>query len=304
MVESFNSLYELTEYFREEITCLRYLEEWKWKDGQIHCPHCGMDKIYRFSDGKRFKCGSCREQFTAKIGTIFEGSKIPLRKWYIAIYMVLSHKKGLSSHQLARDIKVTQKTGWFMLHRVRFALGQDDMQFTEDVAIDESFVGGKNKNRHRDKKVAQSQGRSFKDKTPVLGMVSGKTVKTVVIPSTSKQYIQPIVRKNVVPGATIITDEWWGYRGLSDQYNHFVVDHARGQYMTDTGHTTNRIEGFWTWLKRSIIGIYHSVSRKHLQQYCNEITFRYNTLEYGQGERVKQFFERIGCRLKYKTLIA
>ena len=123
MVDNFDSLFELTEYFKTEDVCLRYLEEWRWTGDSIHCPHCGMDKIYRFSDGKRFKCGSCREQFTAKIGTIFEGSKIPLRKWYIAIYMVLSHKKGLSSHQLGRDIKVTQKTAWFMLHRIRFALG-------------------------------------------------------------------------------------------------------------------------------------------------------------------------------------
>jgi transposase-like protein len=303
MVDNFDSLFELTQYFKDEQTCLSYLEQWRWKDG-IHCPHCGMDKIYRFSDGKRFRCGSCREQFTAKIGTIFEGSKIPMVKWYIAIYMVLSHKKGLSSHQLARDIKITQKTAWFMLHRIRFALGQDDMQFTEDVAIDESFVGGKNKNRHKDKKIPQSQGRSFKDKTPVLGMVSGGIVKTVVIPSTGKEYVQPIVRRNVVPGTTIITDEWWAYRGLSDQYNHFIVDHARGQYMTDSGYTTNTIEGFWTWLKRSIIGIYHSVSRKHLQQYCNEVTFRYNTLAYGGGERVKQFFEKINCRLSYKMLTA
>jgi transposase-like protein len=329
LIEDFDSLFELMEYFKDEATCIKYLVSQRWKDG-IHCPHCGMEKIYSFSDGKRYKCAACREQFTAKTGSIFEDTKISLRKWFIAVYFVNSHKKGISSHQLARDLKVTQKTAWFMLHRIRFALGQnDEEQLDGIIEVDETFVGGKNKNRHKDKKVENSQGRSFKDKTPVFGMteraqyeiverphkvIPAKIVKekvitkdsfviTRVVPDTKTASLQPIIKHHVKEGAAVVSDEWMAYNGLNKLYEHYVVDHGKKQYAIGD-KTTNSMEGFWTWVKRAIIGIYHSVSRKHLQSYMDEITFRYNTKWEKEGHRVALFMQQVDGRLKYKTLIA
>ena len=278
-MDNFSSLIELVSYFDSEVKCLQYLEQRRW-NGNILCPHCKHDKSYRFSDGKRFKCASCREQFTAKIGTIFEDSKISLKKWFIAIYLVTAHKKGISSHQLAKDIKVTQKTAWFMLQRIRFGLGADNSlgETLEDtVEVDETFVEGKNKNRHHDKNVKNSQGRSFKGKTPILGIMQrGGRLKTLVITSTSRVNIQPVVNQVVKPGSIIITDEWRAYTGLGNNYDHYIVNHGAGQYVNGDVHTNN-IEGFWPWIKSMITGAYHSASRKHLQFYANEATFRYYT---------------------------
>lgn len=164
---NFDNLIDMVAYFNDDNNCRRYLIDWRWK-GNISCPHCGNTKIYEFSDGRRFKCAGCRQQFTGKVGTIFEDSKVPMKKWFVAIYLITAHKKGISSYQLARDLKVTQKTAWFMLHRIRFGLGlntEPEEQLEGIIELDETFVGGKNKNRHKDKKVEQSQGRSFKDKT-------------------------------------------------------------------------------------------------------------------------------------------
>lgn len=179
-IENFNSLLEVYDYFSDEQKCLDYLATQRW-DGEIICPHCNHNKIYAFQDKKRFKCAKCRQQFTAKVGTIFEDSKVAMRKWFIAIYLVTSHKNGISSHQLAKDIKVTQKTAWFMLQRIRFGLGAnvDTDELEGTIELDETFVGGKNKNRHADKKVENSQGRSFKDKTPVMGMLQEQIVTYV-----------------------------------------------------------------------------------------------------------------------------
>ena len=304
-MDNFNSIIELISYFDTENKCLEYLEQKRW-NGSIICPHCKNDKYYRFKDRKRFKCASCREQFTAKIGTIFEDSKISLKKWFVAIYLNTAHKKGVSSHQLAKDIKVTQKTAWFMLQRIRFGLGADnslDETLEDTVEVDETFVGGKNKNRHADKKVKNSQGRSFKDKTPILGMMQrGGKVKTVVIPSTGREHVQPIVKKVVKPGTVLMTDEWWAYTGLNRIYDHYIVNHGAGEYVNGDIHTNN-IEGFWPWIKRMISGVYHSTSKKHLQFYANEATFRYNTRTMTDGCRLDQALTLINGRIKYHTLI-
>lgn len=327
--ENFNSLLEVYDYFSDEEKCLSYLATQRW-DGVIVCPHCSNDKVYCFKDKKRFKCSKCREQFTAKVGTIFEGSKIPMRKWYVAIYLVTSHKKGISSHQLAKDIRVTQKTAWFMLQRIRFGLGvnEDMTEMEGTIELDESFVGGKNKNRHADKKVKNSQGRSFKDKTPVMGMLQEQIVANVerphkiipnaivnekivvqqslvrcrVVADTSTDSLQPIIRQNVKPNSILVSDEWMAYNGLNDKYDHRIIDHRAKEYVNANGDTTNAMEGFWTGLKRSYIGIYHHVSRKHLQYYVNEVVFRYNTRTMTEGSRVSYTMTKTEGRLKYKHL--
>lgn len=327
--EDFDSLIELLEYFDTELKCVSYFQNRCWENNVI-CPHCENEKIYKFSDGKRFKCASCKQIFTVKTGTIFEDSNLPLRKWFIAMYLATAHKKGISSHQLARDIKVTQKTAWFMLQRIRFQLGsiEETEQLVGIVEADETFVGGKNKNRHKDKKVAQCQGRAFKDKTPILGLMERQEVdyierthkvikdRTViekhvlkpskvrcfVVPNTKTASIQPIILNNVVTNSTFISDEWMGYNGLNKYYEHFVVDHGRGQYAIGDIHS-NTIEGFWTWIKRAIIGIYHSVSRKHLQLYAYEAAFRYNTRNEKQGMRLSYILGNKQGKLFYSQLI-
>lgn len=303
-IQHFTSLIELVQYFKDEKQCIHYLEHYRWR-GSICCPRCGVVKVYRFKDGTRFKCSGCREQFTAKTGTIFEDTKIPLSKWFIAIYFVVCCKKGVSSHQLARDLNITQKSAWFVLQRIRGGFQQDyDTPLEEMVEVDETFVGGKNKNRHKDKKVKNSQGRSFKDKTPVLGVLQrdGK-IKTIVVPDTKGSTIQPIIRKWVKPGSMLMTDEWHAYQGLNEDYAHFVVDHGRGQYASGIAYTNN-VEGFWSWVKRAIIGVWHNVSKKHLQKYIDEVTYRYNTRLMNQGIRINNFMGNINIRIKYKTLIA
>lgn len=329
LIENFNSILEVTDYFSDEKICNEYLIQQRW-NGHITCPHCSHEKVYKFSDNKRFKCAKCREQFTAKTDTIFEDTKIALRKWYIAIYLVINHKKGISSHQLARDIKVTQKTAWFMLHRIRFGLGfnADNTEMEGTIQLDESFVGGKNKNRHADKKVKNSQGRSFKDKTPVMGMlqepiiayvdrphkvIEGKTVtervviqkakvRCRVVPDTSTESLQPIIRKHIKENSILVSDEWMAYNGLGDKYDHRIIDHRAKEYVNANGDTTNAMEGFWTWLKRSYIGIYHNMSRKHLQNYVNEVEFRYNNIDMANGERLTHIISNPLGRLKYSKL--
>ncbi|TCD11634.1 IS1595 family transposase [Pedobacter frigidisoli] len=306
MEQHYTNLFELVEFLKDEATAVKHLEELRWK-GNRACPHCGNVKTYALKSGK-YKCADkdCDEQFTVKVGTIFEGSKVPLKKWFIAIYLLTSHKKGVSSHQLARDLKVTQKTAWFMLHRLRFAFSNGSFQLLGDdkiVELDETFVGGKNKNRHLNKKVKNSQGRSFKDKTPVLGMLERNGLLTAkVVENTSAKVMQPIIIENVKSKSIIMTDEWGGYNKLERIFSHSFVNHGAGQYVIGNVHT-NSIEGFWSQLKRSIFGIYHSASRVHLQKYVDESVFRYNTRKVGEGERMEMMLSLANCRLKYHTLI-
>lgn len=302
--EKFKSLIELVSFFKNETICLKALEDWIW-DGKIRCPHCGYEDPYRFKDGVRFQCKNCEQGFTAKVGTIFESSKLPLVKWFMAIYLIASHKKGISSVQLGKDLGVTQKTAWFMLHRIRESMKQNEDQLQGTVEIDETFVGGKNKNRHKDKRVVYGgTGRSFQDKTPIFGMVTRETgeLRTVVIPDVTGDSIQPLIKKNIEKGSTIYTDDWSSYGDLK-RYTTGSVSHGKGQYRNGDA-CTNKIENVWSHFKRMIIGIYHQVSPKHLQRYADELTFRYNTKKLQVGERLALLFKQLNCRIKYKQLIS
>lgn len=302
MTFKFKSLIDLTFAFPTQESCIKYLESWRWKDGVVS-PFDPTSKVYNRGDGN-YRCKNTGKNFNVRTNTIFSGSPIPLVKWFGAIWYETSHKKGISSIQLSKDIGVTQKTAWFMLQRIRECFfSENNHQLDGEVELDETFVGGKNKNRHKNKKVKNSQGRSFKDKTPVLGMLErGGKVVCKVVKSTSKKSLTAPILRTVKRSATLFTDEWGGYDTVGKVYARSIVDHGKGQYVNGNAYTNN-IEGFWSIVKRSIIGIYHKTSRKHLHRYMNEYVFRYNTRKMGEVERFNLFLCNLEYRITYKSLI-
>jgi transposase-like protein len=303
---NFKNLVEFQQYFKDEETCRKHLAKARW-DGVPVCPFCQSERIICFSDGKRFKCRekTCNKKFTVTVGTIYENSKIPLQKWFLAMYLIGNHKKGISSCQLARDLGVTQKTAWFINHRIREMHTNKSIEKLETVVqIDESFIGGKNKNRHWDKKIPHSQGRSNKDKAPVLGAISlSGSVKLQVIPNTKAASIEPLIKKWVKEGSIMVTDDWEAYAGLGEEFLRVVIDHSNGEYVKG-GFTTNNIENFWSLFKRGIFGIYHQVSKEHLQRYCEEFAFRFNSRKIKDVERFEHSLTKCEGRLTYKRLIS
>ncbi len=294
----FRSIIEMMDTLHTEEECREYLEALLWGDALV-CPHCGtVDKNhYRLTSFGRhrgqYKCRHCRCKFNVRIGTMFEGTHIPLKKWFYAIYLFISHKKGISSAQLARDIRVTQKTAWFMLGRIRENLRDDDAKFDDDTQVDETYVGGKCK-RSRGR-----QGRSHIQKTPIFGMVSDGKVYARVIPDATKDTLQSIIDELANVGIRIISDCWRGYNDVHKKFIHEKVAHSLGQDVNERGFHTNTIEGFWSILKRGIIGIYHLVTSKHLPKYCKEFVYRYNTRKLTDGERFIYCLRTPSRRLSY-----
>ncbi|NDW09399.1 IS1595 family transposase [Dysgonomonas sp. 520] len=301
-MQEFKSFIELWDCLNDKTSCREFLEKHRWQGDPI-CPHCGdRDKHYKLKSKGEFnglyKCKCCRKRFTVTVGTMFEGSNIPLKKWFYAIYLFLSHKKGISSVQLAKDAGITQKTAWFMLNRIRHnCKGKTHISFDNETQIDETYVGGKAKGRGKG-----TQGRSLKFKTPVVGLISDKKAYAIVVPNTTADILHPIIKTLVKQGSTIVTDGWGAYKGLKKKYHHEVVKHSQYEYVNKNGFHTNSIEGFWSHLKRGILGIYHLVSPKHLQKYCDEFEFRYNTRDMDDISRFIMFVATSYRRLKYKDL--
>lgn len=309
-VKLFKTFSQMLETLPDDQACREYLEGIRW-NREPTCPHCSDKGHYRLNTKGifrgQYKCKNCKERYTVTVGTMFEGSHIGLRKWFIAVYIFSSHKKGISSHQLAADLGITQKSAWFMLSRIRlvFKPAKQSKKIEGHVSVDESFIGGKNKNRHADKKVENNQGRSVKDKTPVFGMIeNGEIIHTVVIPDTKGETLKPIIKEMVEKGAIVVSDEWLGYSGLDGHFNHVVLNHKAKEFVRD-GFSTNNVENFWSMLKRGIYGIYHHASAKHLHRYTDEFAFRYNTRKVGHSDRFDMSLVKTeGNRLTYKQLIA
>ena len=300
--KSFNSILELIKAFPDEQTCIDHLEALRWV-GYVVSPFDATSKVYKCA-GNRYRCKNTGKYFNVKTDTLFDNTKIALQKWFLAIWLVTAHKKGISSLQLAKDIDVTQKTAWFMLQRIRRCFGsENDNTLDNDVEVDETYIGGKNKNRHAHKKVEGSQGRSAKDKAPVVGMIErgGKLNARKVDNVQAKTLTKEVITK-VKESANLYTDEWVGYNGLSRIYDHSVVKHGQGEYVNGRIHT-NTIEGFWSLLKRGIMGIYHFTSRKHLQNYVDEFVFRYNTRGKSEMERFNLLLANTEVRTTYRRLI-
>ncbi|HTB30900.1 MAG TPA: IS1595 family transposase, partial [Bacteroidia bacterium] len=255
-----------------------------------------------------FKCGNpqCYKKFSVKVGTIFENSKIPLRIWFAAIYLCTSHKKGVSSLQLGRDLNIPQKTAWFLGQRIREMLkDKQPTMLSNAVEVDETFIGGKDKNRHNHKKKGTIGRGTQEDKIVVLGLVErdGKVVATQ-IPDTKAQTIVPLIEKHVKKGSTMLTDEWYAYGQLHLKgYEHKSVQHNLKIYVVGDTHT-NTIENFWSVLKRGLYGIYHYTSKKHIDRYLAEFSARYNTRDLTEEQRFDHFLAQSNVRLKYDTLVA
>lgn len=301
LVKDFKSILELFEAFPDEQSCIDHLERLRW-NGFVVSPFDSLSKIYKCK-GNKYRCKNTGKYFNVKTNTLFDNTKVPLRKWFAAIWLVTSHKKGVSSLQLSRDIDVTQKTAWFMLQRIRNCFGiENNNELANTVEMDETYVGGKNKNRHADKKIEHSQGRSVKDKTPVFGMVErGGKLNAKVVPNTNCSTLTKETVK-FVKDALVYTDEWWGYRSIKQLFHHEIVNHKSKEYVRDNIYT-NTIEGFWSLLKRGIIGIYHFTSKQHLQRYVDEFVFRYNTRKQTECARFNLLLQNTEHRLTYKSLI-
>lgn len=305
--KSFKNLLTLLEYFSDEQKCRNYLEEIRW-DGKLKCAYadCQHDKVFKFQDGKTYKCAKCRRKYSVKVGTIFEDSKICLRKWFACVYLITAHKKGISSLQLSRDLSITQKSTWFMLHRVRHALSLNysEAKLFGEIEADECFIGGAEANKHKNKRTPNTQGRSALTKTPVIGVIQrGGELRVKVITDTKAESLRPFLLKNVEFGSILNTDEWQGYNGLGHFFKRKIVDHSKGQYVNESCHT-NSVEGFWSLLKRGVNGIYHSISKKHSQNYVDEFSFRYNTRNMGEDMRFNVMLSHISSHITYKELIA
>ncbi|WP_286755288.1 IS1595 family transposase [Roseivirga sp. UBA838] len=300
---NFKSIIQFTQYFNTDDKCREFLEEQRWGDTPA-CPHCGSTNVVKFkTDNKTYKCREkvCRKKFTVTVGTMYENTKIPLTKWFLATYILSVHSKGISSLQLAEWLNVTQKTAWFLTHRIREMLADNAPELLNEVVeIDETYVGGKISNKHVSKR---KQYKANDNKTMVIGAVQreGK-VKTKVIPNADVENIQNAVVEFVEPNSTMYTDESRAYNKVKDNYKHDTVRHRSKEYVRGDVHT-NTIEGFWSVLKRQIHGIHHFVSPKHLQRYCNESSYRYNTRGLEQDERFADVVSRCNGRLTYKSLI-
>jgi transposase-like protein len=301
------NLIKFQQQFKDEKACIEWLATQRWGGmDKAVCPHCGAKDCYTYSNGKMFKCSECLKQFTVKIGTVFEDSRLPLVKWFLAIYLFTSLKKGISSIQLSKYIDVTQKTAWFMLGRIREVMngGGDSGMFKGVTEIDEVYLGGKEAKKHKNKK-----GKS--EKTMVFGMVNRDTkqVKAMKIASTKTEDLQEVIYSNVEEGSTILTDSYAGYDVLKWNYTHDSVKHCTREYVKRNSRLafkmhTNTIEGVLSLLKRGIIGIYHWVSAKHVNKYLSEFTLGYNKKDQTDFERFGNWFSGFEAkRLTYVSLI-
>lgn len=303
-LQHFDSLISLVSHFNNDERCRDFITEQRWH-GKVVCPFCGCTHVYECSNGdNQFKCSHCRKRFSCLVGTIFQNTKLPLQKWFMAMYLISSHKKGVSSHQLGRDIHVTQKTAWFMLHKVRTLFAQyDDTALEGEVECDEMYLGGREINKHENKKTAQTQGRSTKTKAPIFGMIERNgTVRAIKVEDTKAATLLTIIKQFCSDNATIFTDELSSYAALAKEgYNHEVVSHGDKEYSRGRV-TTNSIEGFWGHFKRMVFGIYHFVSKEYLQRYIDEAVYRYNTRKADESARFADMFRMSICAVPYEDV--
>lgn len=300
----FNSLFSLVRHFNSNDVCKTFLAEARWGEDVV-CPYCGEHHCSRCKDG-RFNCKKCDRKFNVTVGTIFENSKIGLDKWFMGIYLVSSHKSGISSCQLARDIEVTQKSAWFMLNKIRSTFGQNDnVALVGNVEVDEAYVGGDNKWRHESKKLSGGQGGA--NKTPIFGMICRENGNVVAlkVEDTKSKTILPLISQFVSGDDTIVyTDESSIYNNLysSCGFPRKACNHGNGEFSDGNGVHTNNIENFWHHFKAMIKGIYRHISVDYMQRYVDEECFRWNSRDWNEGERFKFVFNSCIGKFTYEDV--
>jgi transposase-like protein len=306
------SLQEAILYFADYENCRQFMIQLRWSDGKVRCPACGSEKVTYLANARLYKCygDHPKPKFSLKVGTVFEDSAVTLDKWLCALWLIVNCKNGISSYEVAKDIGISQKSAWHLLHRIRFALHQGSFEkmLSGEVEADETFIGGKARNMHVEKRIRRITGSGAKDKVPVIGILErGKDgtskVRTAVVPNRRKKALQAEVRKHVEAGSALYTDALLSYEGLAGDYAHQVVDHAV-EYVNGKVHT-NSLENFWSLLKRSISGTYVSVEPYHLFRYLDEQAYRFNNRgkEMNDFERFKLAASQIvGKRLTWDVL--
>lgn len=305
----FKNLKQVITTFSDEKVCRDFLVQQRWNGSPV-CPYCGSNKWYSIEDGKRFKCGNkeCYKKYSVTVGTCFHASNIPLSTWLPAMYLLTAHKKGISSCQLAKDLGVTQKTAWFMLHRIRENLSSKDSPLLKNIVeVDEVYIGGglKNMSNKKRKALKENSTNQYSNKTMVIGMIErGGDLKLQVAGNEqNKRNIPPIVYNNVDKSASLMTDGDVIYPVIGRNYtNHQVVNHAVKEYVRDGVVHTNTIEGAFGLFRRSIIGIYHKMSPKHLSRYCSEMQYRYNSRGLKDGDRFEFTLTHVSTKLSWKQL--
>jgi hypothetical protein len=295
------TLLEAVNYFSDESNCRGYIASRRWPEGAT-CPVCGSKQVTFLLSVKRYQCSKRhpKRQFTIKTGTIFEDSPLPLQKWLVAMWLLVNCKNGVSSYEVHRDLGVTQKTAWFMLQRIRLAMQDGSVeQIGGHVEIDETYIGGKARNMHKQKKLNQ---RGMVGKAAVMGFLErGEYVRTMHIENTSKAFMEGVIRANVVQGSNLYSDQHGSYRFLNKWFKHQTVDHAV-EYVTGNTHT-NGLENYWSLLKRTLRGTYVSVEPFHLFRYLDEQSFRYNERRMKDFDRMHFVASSVaGRRLTYKAL--
>ena len=299
------SLIELTEMFPDEASAVRWWESVRWPSGRF-CGHCGSTETKEVPNAKPmpYWCKGCKSYFSVRTGSMIENSRLPLRKWAFAIYLYVTCLKGVSSMKLHRDLKVTQKTAWFMLHRLRDAWGESDSApFSGPVEADETYIGGKRKNMPKSKRKALS-GRGAVGKAVVVGTKDRDTnrVAARTVENTDGRTLKGFVGEHAAPGAKVYTDEASAYQGMD--FDHEAVNHSAGEYVRGMAHT-NGIESFWSMLKRGYHGTYHHMSEKHLDRYVAEFSGRHNVREADTIDQMDNLVAAtVGKRLMYRDLIA
>ncbi len=275
------NIIQVYKLFPTQADCIKHLEQVRWNDIPV-CPYCNSKKQTPLKNTLRYHCNACNRSFSVTVGTIFHKTKLDIQKWFLAISLVLNAKKGYSARALGRDIEVTKDTAWRMFMQIRKALIEQHKLMEGIVEADETFIGGKNKNRHADKKTKGGQGGA--DKTVVIGVMErGGKVKAKKAKDRSGRTLNTFVNANVKKGSTMSTDEWMGYNKLSAKFKHLVVNHGDGQYVKGEAHT-NGMENFWSLFKRGIVGQYHQISDRYIDRYLDEFCFRYSNRSFSANE--------------------